>query len=134
MPPHNEIKAYTDSVAAKYGAHERITYHTEVIRAEWHDDISRWRVRLRSLQTKEEYTHECKLLYSCAGALVVPNWPDIEGLSGFQGEVMHSARWRHDVDLEGKRVAVFGNGCKSFLFIPFCGCRGDLMFDTDTIF
>jgi cation diffusion facilitator CzcD-associated flavoprotein CzcO len=34
----------------------------------------------------------------------------LQGIETFKGEVFHSARWRHDVDLRGKRVGVLGNG------------------------
>src|SRR5262249_23748185 len=36
----------------------------------------------------------------------------------FQGLRFHSARWRHDHDLEGKRVAVIGNAASAIQFIP----------------
>ncbi|NMI01133.1 NAD(P)/FAD-dependent oxidoreductase [Pseudonocardia sp. K10HN5] len=40
------------------------------------------------------------------------------GLSGFSGPVFHSARWDHDVDLTGKRVAVIGTGASAVQFVP----------------
>ena len=36
----------------------------------------------------------------------------------FQGEVFHSARWDHDVDLTGKRVAVIGTGASAIQIVP----------------
>lgn len=47
-----------------------------------------------------------------------PRKPDIPGLDNFKGPVFHTARWRHDVDLTGKNVAVFGNGCTGTQVIP----------------
>ena len=44
--------------------------------------------------------------------------PDIDGIDGFQGEIFHSARWNHDVDLRGKRVAVIGTGASSIQIVP----------------
>ena len=34
------------------------------------------------------------------------------------GEVFHSARWNHDYDLTGKRVAVIGTGASSIQIVP----------------
>jgi cation diffusion facilitator CzcD-associated flavoprotein CzcO len=59
-----------------------------------------------------------RVLVSGAGPLVEPNWPDIPGLESFAGPRFHSARWRHDVDLTGKRVAVIGTGASAIQFVP----------------
>jgi len=40
--------------------------------------------------------------------LCEPARPDIKGIDGFTGEVFHSARWNHEVDLTGKRVRLIG--------------------------
>ena len=43
-----------------------------------------------------------------------PNFPsDLVGIADFKGVLWHSAQWRHDVDLKGKRVGVIGNGCSA---------------------
>ncbi|MGO4843597.1 NAD-binding protein, partial [Rhizobiaceae sp. 2RAB30] len=44
--------------------------------------------------------------------------PDIPGLDGFAGAAFHSAEWRHDVDLSGKRVVVIGTGASAIQFVP----------------
>ncbi|KAI0256955.1 hypothetical protein BJV78DRAFT_1168189 [Lactifluus subvellereus] len=36
----------------------------------------------------------------------------------FRGDAWHSAEWRHDVVLAGKRVGVIGNGCSAAQFVP----------------
>jgi hypothetical protein len=46
--------------------------------------------------------------------------PEIEGIETFQGEIFHSARWNHDVDLAGKRVAVIGTGASRSRSSPSC--------------
>jgi hypothetical protein len=40
-----------------------------------------------------------------AGQLGRPALPDITGRDTFAGPWWHSARWNHDVDLAGRRVA-----------------------------
>lgn len=42
----------------------------------------------------------------------------IDGHETFTGTTFHSARWNHEIDLTGKRVAVVGNGCSASQFVP----------------
>ncbi len=44
--------------------------------------------------------------------------PSIRGLESFAGPVFHTAEWRHDVELAGKRVAVVGTGCSAIQTVP----------------
>jgi cation diffusion facilitator CzcD-associated flavoprotein CzcO len=48
----------------------------------------------------------------------VPKLPDWPGLDDFTGPVLHTARWREDVDLSGKRVAVVGTGSSAAQVVP----------------
>ncbi len=48
----------------------------------------------------------------------MPNVPPIPGLESFEGPAFHTAEWRHDVDLAGKRVAVVGTGCSAIQVVP----------------
>ena len=55
----------------------------------------------------------------CAvGQLGRPALPDIPGRDGFAGPSWHSARWNHDVELAGRRVAVVGTGASAIQFVP----------------
>ena len=57
-------------------------------------------------------------MVSAVGPLTEPALPDIDGLDEFEGEIFHSARWNHDYDLTGKRVAVIGTGASAIQIIP----------------
>ena len=52
------------------------------------------------------------LLTAC-GQLSVPSVPAIPGLDDFAGPAFHTAQWRHDVPLDGRRVAMVGTGCSA---------------------
>ena len=55
----------------------------------------------------------------CAvGQLGYPVLPDIPGQDEFAGPWWHSARWNHQVDLAGRRVAVIGTGASAIQFVP----------------
>jgi cation diffusion facilitator CzcD-associated flavoprotein CzcO len=49
---------------------------------------------------------------------VDPALPDIKGLHSFTGEIFHTARWNHDYDLTGRRVAVIGTGASAVQVVP----------------
>ena len=52
------------------------------------------------------------------GPLAEPRTPPLEGLDAFEGETFHSARWNHDYDFAGKRVAAVGTGASAIQFVP----------------
>ncbi|HXH79008.1 NAD(P)/FAD-dependent oxidoreductase [Nocardioides sp.] len=110
--PQPEIEAYLRKVAEKSGTLDRFSFDTELTHARWDEADQRWHVTT----TRGEVTS--KTLISGSGGLSAPKLPDIEGIDTFQGEVFHSARWRHDVDLTGKRVAVIGTGASSIQIVP----------------
>ena len=56
-------------------------------------------------------------MVTCFGPFGMPSFPDIPGIDDYQGIKFHSARWRHDVDLSHKRVAIFGVGASASVLI-----------------
>jgi cyclohexanone monooxygenase len=59
-----------------------------------------------------------RFLVNASGVLTVPKLPDIDGVDGFAGVTMHTARWDHSQDLAGKRVAIIGTGASAVQVIP----------------
>ncbi|KAL5342085.1 hypothetical protein BJX70DRAFT_410826 [Aspergillus crustosus] len=118
MPSYKEIKAYQQDVADAYGLREKMTFRTEVKECFWREDAARWLMVLRNVGTDEISYHECQILFGATGILVEPRACDIPGVSTFKGSIFHSARWNHDVNLEGKRVVVIGNGCTAAQIVP----------------
>jgi cation diffusion facilitator CzcD-associated flavoprotein CzcO len=107
-----EIQAYLRRVAAESSVLDRFRFDTTVEDATWDDDAQIWRVRTSAGTTTAD------VLVSAAGALSDPRMPDIDGIETFQGKVFHSARWNHDYDLTGKRVAVIGTGASAVQLVP----------------
>ena len=52
------------------------------------------------------------------GPLAEPSYPKLPGIEDFEGEVFHSARWNHDLNLSGRKVAVIGTGASAIQFVP----------------
>jgi 4-hydroxyacetophenone monooxygenase len=108
---------YFRSCADAFGLRDRIRFSTEVVSTTWSEDQCTWSVRVRSADGAEE-TLEANAVVSAVGQLNRPSLPDIPGRDNFAGTWFHSARWNHDLDLRGKRVAVIGTGASAVQFIP----------------
>ena len=80
--------------------------------AAWDDAAQRWVVETSAGRVTST------TLVVAAGGLSEPRLPDIEGIDDFGGALFHSARWDHDVDLRGKRVAVIGTGASAIQIVP----------------
>jgi cation diffusion facilitator CzcD-associated flavoprotein CzcO len=102
-----------ESCARKYDLERHIRFNTEIAAARWDADESAWHLKTAA---GEEIVAD--ILVSGTGQLNRPSIPKIEGLDKFKGVKFHSARWRHDVDLSGRNVAVIGNAASAIQFVP----------------
>lgn len=98
-----EIQAYFERVARERDVLRFMRFGDEVRKLEYAG--GRWR-----LETAAGVRDEVDAVIAATGVLHHPNWPDIPGLEAFRGACFHSARWDHDVALEGARVGVVGTG------------------------
>jgi len=108
-----DILDYVHRVAAERGLTDRIRTGVEVTAASYDDPTATWRV-----ETADGDTYEADFLVSAVGQLSRPVIPEIAGAATFAGPAFHSARWDHDVDLRGKRIAVIGTGASAIQFVP----------------
>ncbi len=111
------LRDYFGRVADKYRLRDHIRFETSVEEAAWDEATARWRVAVKKADGGLE-TLEANVLITAVGQLNRPRYPDIDGMETFEGPSFHSARWRGDVDLAGKRVAVIGTGASAFQFGP----------------
>jgi 4-hydroxyacetophenone monooxygenase len=111
------LRDYFMGCADKYGLRRHIRFNTQVREARFDEAAKRWRVTIKNPDGAEE-TLTATAVISAVGQLNQPRLPDIPGRDSFRGVSFHSARWRHDVDLAGKRVACIGTGASAFQFVP----------------
>ena len=111
--PQSEILDYMEECARKHQLHSHIRFNTEIVTARWDEGDSLWRLR-----TAEGQEVVADILVSGVGQLNRPHTPKVDGIEQFKGETFHSARWRHDLDLTGKRIGVVGNAASAIQFIP----------------
>lgn len=113
FPRQPEILEYFESLVPRFGLEPHLRLGNGIVSATWDDEHSRWR-----LVTDSGEVVTAGVVVSGLGQLNVPNVPDIDGLDSFDGTVFHSARWDHDHDLRGGRVAVIGIGASAIQFVP----------------
>lgn len=74
----------------------------------------------RALCHLEQETVRAKVVISCVGSYVESNawFAIIEGRETFQGDVVHTGRWRKNVDFQKNNVVVIESGCSAAQVVP----------------
>lgn len=116
--PWDEILDYFQGIAHKYELYRYIKLKHNVCEAIWNEEEGVWRVRIRILETGEVIEDDCHILINGTGILNNWKWPDIPGLHSFKGDLVHSATWSTEHNIDGKRVAVLGSGSSGIQIIP----------------
>ncbi|TFK38666.1 monooxygenase [Crucibulum laeve] len=117
-PGGAEFEQYLRKLATDYNLWPLMTFKTECERAIWNEKSSTWLVTLRDINSSKRFEHSCNVLCMATGQLVDPKAADIPGLANFQGPIVHTSSWDPQIDIEGKRIAVFGNGASGSQLVP----------------
>jgi len=112
-----ELQRYFETTMRKHGLDEHIRFSTEVLGCTWDESRSIWKVETIDGAGMRSVC-EARAVISAVGQLNRPSVPDFEGAESFDGPAFHSARWDHEVDLTGKRVAMIGAGASGFQIAP----------------
>lgn len=112
-----QVSAYLERLADEYDVRPSVRFGTEVERADYDPATATWLVQTRDTAGRRQ-TVRATVLISAVGQVNRPLVPPIEGLEEFDGPVMHTAQWHHDVSLRGKTVAVIGNGASAMQLVP----------------
>ncbi|MEZ5026802.1 MAG: NAD(P)/FAD-dependent oxidoreductase [Chitinophagales bacterium] len=109
----NELFQYAQDCVDKYDIRENFRFNIDVEKASFNEQNSTW-----TIFTKNGKTFTCNVIISATGALTDPKYPEIKGIDKFKGELVHTARWKQDIVLENKKVAVIGTGASSVQLVP----------------
>ncbi len=120
--PQAEIQEYLRTCADTLDVRRHLRLGVALERADWREDEQHWEL------ATSDGTLTADVVVSAMGPLTEPKLPDVPGLEGFEGAVMHSARWDHDLDLRGKRVASIGTGASAIQYVP------EIVDDVDHLF
>lgn len=111
--PGSELKDYAGHVADKYDLRRHMRFNTTVEGARWDEDAQLWRVALA-----DGATLSARILITATGYLSQPRLPDIPGVAGFAGTMVHTAAWDSATPVAGRRVGVIGTGVTAVQLIP----------------
>lgn len=107
-----EILAYLQKTAVDEGLLPHIHFGADVLRAEWDEPAHRWVVHTA------KGTHIARTLVTASGHLSDPKMPNIAGIDSFTGDMFHSAKWNHDIDLRRKKIGIVGTGASAIQIVP----------------
>jgi len=112
-----EIHRYVRWVADEEGVSDHIRTGIDVTLMIWDEAEELWRCH------SSAGDFEAVTLVLATGRLSEPKLPPVPGIDRFVGEgsgraLMHSARWRDEVELRGKRVAIVGSGASAVQLVP----------------
>jgi cation diffusion facilitator CzcD-associated flavoprotein CzcO len=105
-----ELRKYWTEIARKYGVYKYLQLSRKVEDLTWNDQKSTWLVKVKSPATEENYLTEFDFVLTAIGRFNAWKLPDYPGIEKFKGLIRHTSNWDPTFDLQGKKVAVIGNG------------------------
>lgn len=111
--PAPEIYAHLEDMADRFDIRSRIRFGHEVKDLTFDEEAGVW-----TATTKNRKKFGARTVVLASGPLSDVSFPDIRGLETYRGHKIHSARWDHDYDFAGKRIAVIGTGASAIQIIP----------------
>ncbi|MET8648894.1 flavin-containing monooxygenase [Nocardia aurea] len=109
-----EILGYIESMAAEFGLHRHFRFAHNVTGIVFDESAGLWEVGVEGGVDPVR----ARTVVLASGPLANASLPPIRGIETFTGHKIHSARWDHDYDFTGKRVAVVGTGASAVQIIP----------------
>ncbi|RJF89210.1 NAD(P)/FAD-dependent oxidoreductase [Oleomonas cavernae] len=111
--PGAELKKYANDCTEKHELRQHMKFNAAVADAVFDAQNDLWRIRLESGEAIS-----ARFIINATGGLSLPKLPQITGIDTFRGKVIHTARWDHNYELRGKRVAIIGTGATSVQLVP----------------
>ena len=108
-----EILDYIHYLVSAFGLREHIRFQHNVTALDFDARRGLWTAELEGREPLR-----ARAAVMAQGPLSNARFPDIDGIEDYQGKKIHSARWDHDYDFTGKRVAVIGTGASAVQIIP----------------
>ncbi|WP_439104441.1 SDR family NAD(P)-dependent oxidoreductase [Celeribacter marinus] len=111
--PQPEIQAYIEHCADKYGIRKNIRLNRKIASVIYDDADSLWVTTFEDGEVVKS-----RFVINGSGGLHEPSFAPFKGDGDFAGVRMHTARWNHDFDPAGKRIAVIGSAASAIQAVP----------------
>ncbi|EKT76997.1 flavin-containing monooxygenase [Rhodococcus opacus] len=115
-PDHEEMRSYFNYVDSKLDLSKDSRFNTKVVGATFDEEQRMW-----NLETQDGATFRARFVVFATGSTTEPYTPSIPDMDAYQGELVHTARWRSDLDMTGKRVAIIGTGASAVQVVQEAG-------------
>jgi cation diffusion facilitator CzcD-associated flavoprotein CzcO len=105
---HGDYHAYLCGYAERFGVLEHVRFGHEVVHVGQLDD--RWRVIATDRGCGDESTEVFDAVAVCSGIHRVPSIPELPGLDGFEGQILHAAYYKGPASIQGRSAVFVGAG------------------------
>lgn len=122
-----EIWEYQKSVVNKNGLRAHLQLNSMLVGGAWDEAQQGYELQFERTAQDGSGTGVVEtvfadiLIAATGGSWSVPRLPtdkELPGMDDFKGEIFHTANYRKDVDLSGKRVGVVGNAASGCQIVP----------------
>ncbi|MGW7544259.1 FAD-dependent oxidoreductase [Streptomyces sp. NPDC054770] len=103
-----EVRDYLQHVAKKHGVFERISFDSDVQEAAFDATTGRWTIDAVIDGRPQQLS--ANVVVSASGLFATPKRLDTPGIEDFGGEIVHTAECTGQERLDGRDVAIIGNG------------------------
>jgi 4-hydroxyacetophenone monooxygenase len=111
-----ELLDYLKKVALEHDVRSHIRFNTQLTSSRWDETKRQWISTLMSDGGIEQFGSS--VLVSAIGQLNDPSRAHFRDEEEFKGQILHSALWSEDIELDGKHVAVIGTGATAMQLVP----------------
>ncbi|MEZ0051051.1 cation diffusion facilitator CzcD-associated flavoprotein CzcO [Mycobacterium sp. MAA66] len=108
-----EILGYIDGMVESAGIAPHIRFEHTVTGLAFDEAMGEWTISFSGRESVRART-----VIVASGPLANASFPDLPGIETYEGHKIHSARWDHDYDFTGKKVAVVGTGASGVQIVP----------------
>ncbi|MBB3036895.1 cation diffusion facilitator CzcD-associated flavoprotein CzcO [Hoyosella altamirensis] len=109
----DEILTYIEHMVREYDLQPSIRFRHNVTSLDFDETTGLWTVAVEG-----QPALHARAIVVASGPLSNCSFPNIPGIETYEGHKVHSARWDHDYDFAGKKVAVVGTGASAVQIIP----------------
>ena len=115
-----EILNYMGEVIDENDIAKHIQYSHTITGARYSSEDKIWTVDATCDKTGATKTYTCNFLWMCQGYYnhkegYTPEW---DGMSDFQGDIIHPQTWPENTELKGKKVVCIGSGATAATLVP----------------